>query len=337
MANYGINGFGRIGRNVLRAMSQERSSASKRSTISPTPIPSRICSNGTRSTENSTAKSATTTRTSSCAATRFRFSRSAIRASLPGKILTCEVVLESTGFFTAATRPKLHITKGGAKKVLISAPAKKSGRDDLHRDQRRNLRSGQSTTSFRTRAAPPIASRRWSKCCNDKFGDRTRLHEHDPQLHQRPAHPRFAARRFAAGARGRGQHHSVEHGRGESDRRSDSGVERETERRRLPRADAGWFGTDFTAILRKRRDRRCDQRGVQRGGRATRVTKACSNTPTSRSCQQDIVGNPHSCIFDSKLTLTLGDKFRESGRLVRQRMGLQQSLRAKCWRCFERK
>ncbi|MDP9254375.1 MAG: type I glyceraldehyde-3-phosphate dehydrogenase, partial [Verrucomicrobiota bacterium] len=24
---------------------------------------------------------------------------------------------------------------------------------------------------------------------------------------------------------------------------------------------------------------------------------------------QDIVGNPHSCIFDSKLTLTLGDKF----------------------------
>jgi glyceraldehyde 3-phosphate dehydrogenase len=25
--------------------------------------------------------------------------------------------------------------------------------------------------------------------------------------------------------------------------------------------------------------------------------------------QADIVGNPHSCIFDSKLTLTLGDKF----------------------------
>jgi glyceraldehyde 3-phosphate dehydrogenase len=24
---------------------------------------------------------------------------------------------------------------------------------------------------------------------------------------------------------------------------------------------------------------------------------------------QDIVGNPHSCIFDSKLTLALGDKF----------------------------
>ena len=24
---------------------------------------------------------------------------------------------------------------------------------------------------------------------------------------------------------------------------------------------------------------------------------------------QDIVGNPHSCIFDSKLTLSLGDKF----------------------------
>ena len=35
-----------------------------------------------------------------------------------------DVVLESTGFFTAREKAELHITNGGAKKVLISAPGK---------------------------------------------------------------------------------------------------------------------------------------------------------------------------------------------------------------------
>ena len=32
--------------------------------------------------------------------------------------------MESTGFFTARDKAEVHITKGGARKVLISAPAK---------------------------------------------------------------------------------------------------------------------------------------------------------------------------------------------------------------------
>ncbi len=43
--------------------------------------------------------------------------------SLPWKELGADVVLESTGFFTDATKAKVHID-AGAKKVLISAPAK---------------------------------------------------------------------------------------------------------------------------------------------------------------------------------------------------------------------
>src|SRR5207245_683520 len=35
-----------------------------------------------------------------------------------------EIVIESTGLFTDATKAKVHIDKGGAKKVIISAPAK---------------------------------------------------------------------------------------------------------------------------------------------------------------------------------------------------------------------
>ncbi|GLY17220.1 type I glyceraldehyde-3-phosphate dehydrogenase [Kineosporia rhizophila] len=44
-------------------------------------------------------------------------------AALPWKDLGVDVVVESTGFFTDATKAKAHID-GGAKKVLISAPAK---------------------------------------------------------------------------------------------------------------------------------------------------------------------------------------------------------------------
>jgi glyceraldehyde 3-phosphate dehydrogenase len=42
---------------------------------------------------------------------------------LPWKDLGVEVVVESTGLFTDATKARIHIDKGGAKKVIISAPA----------------------------------------------------------------------------------------------------------------------------------------------------------------------------------------------------------------------
>jgi glyceraldehyde 3-phosphate dehydrogenase len=43
---------------------------------------------------------------------------------LPWKDLGVEVVVESTGFFTDAAKARAHIDGGGAKKVIISAPAK---------------------------------------------------------------------------------------------------------------------------------------------------------------------------------------------------------------------
>ncbi len=43
---------------------------------------------------------------------------------LPWKDLGADVVIESTGLFTDADKTRAHITGGGAKKVLISAPAK---------------------------------------------------------------------------------------------------------------------------------------------------------------------------------------------------------------------
>jgi glyceraldehyde 3-phosphate dehydrogenase len=43
---------------------------------------------------------------------------------LPWSDLGVDVVIESTGFFTDATKARAHIDGGGAKKVIISAPAK---------------------------------------------------------------------------------------------------------------------------------------------------------------------------------------------------------------------
>ncbi|MGH3695584.1 MAG: type I glyceraldehyde-3-phosphate dehydrogenase [Pseudonocardiaceae bacterium] len=47
--------------------------------------------------------------------------------ALPWGALGVDVVLESTGFFTKATDARRHVDEGGAKKVIISAPA--SGED----------------------------------------------------------------------------------------------------------------------------------------------------------------------------------------------------------------
>ena len=44
--------------------------------------------------------------------------------NLPWRDLGIDIVIESTGLFTDATKAKVHIDKGGAKKVIISAPAK---------------------------------------------------------------------------------------------------------------------------------------------------------------------------------------------------------------------
>ena len=81
-------------------------------------------------------------------------------AALPWKDLGVDIVLESTGRFTNADDARKHID-GGAKKVIISAPAKGEDITIVMGVNERQVRFGASTTSSRTRRARRTASCRW--------------------------------------------------------------------------------------------------------------------------------------------------------------------------------
>jgi len=79
------------------------------------------------------------------------------------------VVIESTGMFTDATKAKVHIESGGAKKVIISAPAKNEDitivlgvNAEKYDTSKHNVVSNASCT---TNGLAPVA-----KVLNDKFG-----------------------------------------------------------------------------------------------------------------------------------------------------------------------
>lgn len=90
-------------------------------------------------------------------------------AMIKWKDMGVEIVLECSGVFTDATKAKAHIESGGAKKVIISAPAKNEDltivlgvNDDKYDASKHHIVSNASCT---TNGLAPVA-----KVLNDKFG-----------------------------------------------------------------------------------------------------------------------------------------------------------------------
>ena len=90
-------------------------------------------------------------------------------AAIKWKDMGVDIVIESTGFFTDAIKAKAHIESGGAKKVIISAPAKNEDitivlgvNDEKYDPAKHNIVSNASCT---TNGLAPVA-----KVLNDKFG-----------------------------------------------------------------------------------------------------------------------------------------------------------------------
>jgi glyceraldehyde 3-phosphate dehydrogenase len=120
----GINGFGRIGRNILRAAAQDKNlefvavnditDAKTLAHLLKYDSILGIFDADVKPLENAIAVNGKTVKV---------FSEKD-HSKLPWKDLGVQVVIESTGLFTKKEDAVKHITSGGAKKVIISAPAK---------------------------------------------------------------------------------------------------------------------------------------------------------------------------------------------------------------------
>ena len=112
-------------------------------------------------------------------------------AKLDWASVGAQIVVESTGFFTDAAKAKAHLGTT-VKKVIISAPATNEDitivlgvNDDKYDAAKHNVISNASCT---TNCLAPVV-----KGAQRHLRHRLGHHDHHPQLHQRPGHPRLPA------------------------------------------------------------------------------------------------------------------------------------------------
>ena len=127
MVNVAINGFGRIGRNTLRAAIKEgifdkiNYVAINDPGLTPANAAHVFKYDSVMGKFEGTVEVAEDGLIIN--GKKIKFYSEKDPAQLPWKELNVDVVVESTGFFTDATKAKAHLD-AGAKKVIISAPAK---------------------------------------------------------------------------------------------------------------------------------------------------------------------------------------------------------------------
>ena len=124
MVKVGINGFGRIGRNVLRA-------ALGRDDFQVVAINDLTDSKTLAHLLKYDSLSGTLNATVEAGEGQLLVDGKSIRvfserdpAAIPWSSTGVDIVIEATGFFTDKAKAEVHITHGGAKRVIISAPGK---------------------------------------------------------------------------------------------------------------------------------------------------------------------------------------------------------------------
>jgi len=120
----GINGFGRIGRNVFRA-AQGRSEfeiVAVNDITSPATLAHLLKYDSILGNYSGTVSADGDHLVVDGTPVKVFAERDP--GALPWRDLDVSIVIESTGLFTDATKARAHIDKGGARKVIISAPAK---------------------------------------------------------------------------------------------------------------------------------------------------------------------------------------------------------------------
>ncbi len=307
MANYGINGFGRIGRNVLRAMSQEDVARVKGiNDLTDTATLAHLLKwdsvHGKFDGEIGHDEQNIIVR-----GHKIRIMKERDPAALPWKDLGVDVVMESTGFFTAREKAELHISKGGAKRVLISAPAKGPDaticlgiNDEVYDAAKHTVVSNASCT---TNCLAPMA-----KVLHDTFGIEagfmSTIHSYtnDQNILDLPhadlRRGRAAAVNIVPSSTGAAK--AIGEVIPDLKGKLNGGAFR------VPTPDGSV--TDFTALLKNKASAEDVNQAFKEAAGTDRM-KGILEYSDEPLVLQDIVGNAHSCIFDSGLTLSLGDKF----------------------------
>ncbi len=305
MANYAINGFGRIGRNVLRSMSADE----LKKVVAINDLTDNKTLAHMLSWDSTAGPYAGTVEYDDESITvnghRIAVSEQRDPALLPWNELEVDVVLESTGFFIDRDGAGKHLS-AGAKKVLISAPAKDPDaticlgiNDDIYEPENHHIVSNASCT---TNCLAPMA-----KVLNDNFtierGFMSTIHSYtsDQSLLDMP-HSDLRRARAAA----------------ENIIPSSTGAAKAIGLvipSLLGKLSGGAFRvptptgsvTDFTAVLSKSTS--VEEINAKYKEAAEGPMKGIFQFSTDPLVLKDIVGNSHSCILDSELTMVTDGTF----------------------------
>ncbi len=167
----GINGFGRIGRLVLRTINQRHPGAIEVVAINDLFEPATNAHLLKYDSTYGAYQGTVEVKDGNLVVDGKTIKVSAERdpGAIKWKDAGVDIVIESTGLFTDATKSVAHIQSGGAKKVIISAPAKNEDltvvlgvNEDKYDPAKHHVISNASCT---TNGLAPVA-----KVLNDKFG-----------------------------------------------------------------------------------------------------------------------------------------------------------------------
>ena len=261
MANFGINGFGRIGRNVLRAMSQDQVAQVRAiNDLTDTHTLAHLLKwdsvHGKFDGEIGYDNENIIVRGHKIRVLKERDpAKSAVEGS--GRRKSCS----NRPDFSPAAKRRNCTSKAGRRRVLISAPAKNPDaticlgiNDDIYDAAKQNIISNASCT---TNCLAPLV-----KVLHDNFtvvnGFMSTIHSYtnDQRILDLPHEDLRRARAAALSI--------IPSSTGAAKAIGEviAGVEREVERRRVSGPDAGRIGDGFHCDPGKGSDRRFDQRGV---------------------------------------------------------------------------
>jgi len=229
--------------------------------------------------------------------------------NLPWKELGVDVVIESTGRFTDTETAGKHVT-AGARKVIISAPGKGAGLKTIVLGVNDEILTGEETVvsnaSCTTNCLAPMV-KVLDDLCGIENGFMTTIHAYtsDQRLHDAP-HSDLRRARAAAysivptstgAAKAVGE--VLPHMKGKLNGNA----------MRVPIPDGSV--TDFTCVVRN--PKTIEEINAAFKNAAEGNMKGILEYTTDPIVSIDIVGNPHSCIFDSDLTMVIGNTVKVVG------------------------